>query len=89
MQLDTARYRHHLNRFDMSEKEKLTFMEQLWPILRSFVTRAVHGEADARLLGIDHAKAARVASDRLDSKDALTSTFNEAAGGTAAGKTTP
>jgi hypothetical protein len=87
MQLDPVKYRHYFDCFDMDEDEKLLFMRQLWAIMESFVTRTFHEKSDAISLGIDRMKRDQIAKDRLDSDDIFSSTFNDAASETAAGKT--
>lgn len=89
MQLDPARYRHHFDRYEMGEDEKVAYMQLLWAIMEAFVTRAFHGEADAISLGIRTKEITRAVQPALDSGDSLTSTFNDAAGETMAGKIDP
>lgn len=40
MPLDTQKYRHHVDKFDMPEDRKIALMESVWRIMESFVDRA-------------------------------------------------
>lgn len=86
MQLDTERYRHHLDGFDMSEAEKVRLMEQLWAILHSLVTRAAGESPEQIILRIRDWENCNPDSDPLDSDHSISSTFNDAAEREAAGK---
>lgn len=89
MQLDPAKYSHHLTGLNLSHDDSLRLMEQLWAIMESFVDRAFGQSPEQILLGIDWEDAAVPAADPIDSKDILSPIYNNAAQQVAAGKTTP
>lgn len=79
MQLDPARYSHHLSGLDLSEEDQLRFMEQLWAIMESFVDRAFGESPEQILLGIDGDRITSAIPDAIDSQPHIHSTFNDAA----------
>lgn len=89
MLLDSERYRHHLEGFDVSEADKTRLIEQLWAIAVSCVDRVTGDAPEQILLGANGTKCPARVHDRLDSLSPLTSTFNDAAHEGAAGKTSP
>lgn len=52
MILDPDLYRHHLDRFDMTDEQKLTLMTELWRILGAFVDRAFGLLPEQIVLGV-------------------------------------
>lgn len=86
MQFDPATYRHHLDRFAMSEAAKLDCMRVVWTFLESELDRLCGGSPEQILLGIRADAAPPHDQDRLDSDDPLASIFNDAAHENAAGK---
>lgn len=89
MQLDPAKYSHHMASFDLSDDEKLRFMEQLWGIMESFVDRDFGESPEQILLGIDGDRITILIPDALDSDHHIHSTFNDAAQEDAARKSRP
>lgn len=89
MQLDTERYRYHLDEYDMSEEEKLRLMEQLWAILHGFMTRAQGQSPEQLLQRIREFESCNPDADESASEHLLSSTFNDAALGEAARKSRP
>lgn len=89
MQLDLARYRHHLASFAMSDGEQDEFLEQLWRIAHHFADQAFGLTPEQILLGTNGTKCPARTHDRLDSVHSLTPTFNDAAFGNAGRKIDP
>jgi len=89
MQLDPAKYSHHLAGLDLSDEDQLRFMEQTWAIMESFVDRAFGESPQQILLGIDGDRITTGLSDALDSSLHIHSTFNDAAREDAARKSRP
>ncbi|MEJ7934697.1 hypothetical protein WG907_10560 [Sphingobium sp. AN558] len=89
MQLDPAKYSRHLTASDLSEAEKLRFMEQVWAIMESFVDRDFGESPEQILLGIDGDRITTGIPDTLDSGLHIHSTFNDAAQEDAARKSRP
>lgn len=97
MQLDISRYSHFVDRFHMPEEQKVAILTQIWTMMESFVDRAF-GQAPEQQLklgsmgnkrsdqGISAAKAIEGlpsdAKTALNSVQAITPTFNDAAKGT-------
>ena len=79
MQLDPARYSHHLDGYDLSDEAKQAFMEQLWSILGSFVDRAFGESSEQILLGVTRCDTVARTNSRLDSVRSIQPTFNDAA----------
>lgn len=89
MQLDPAKYSHHLAGLDLSDEDQLRFMEQTWAIMESFVDRAFGESPEQILLGIDGDRIMTGLPDALDSSLHIHSTFNDAAREVAARKSRP
>ena len=87
MQLDIERYRHRLDRYDISDEAKVHLIEQMWRIAMSCVDRAWGDAPEQISLGINGTKCPARLHDRLDSMAQLTPTFNDAADEDAARKT--
>lgn len=78
MKFDPEKYRHHIDTFDLTEDEKLRFMEQVWSIAQHFVDRAFRLLPEQILLGTEGTKCPKRAYAGLDSDDHLPQTFNDA-----------
>jgi hypothetical protein len=89
MQLDPAKYSHHLHGLNLSDEDQLRFMEQLWTIMESFVDRAFGESAEQILLGIDGDRITSGVRGALDSELQIHPTFNDAAQEDAARKSLP
>ena len=89
MQLDPALYVHHLDGYDMSEDQKIEVVQAVCLMMESFVDLAFRTDATQLSLGISDVGSGGAGADALDSTNQFLSTFNDAARGNAAGKTTP
>jgi hypothetical protein len=101
MQMDIERYRSYVDRFDMPEDQKIAVLTHVWSIMESFVDRAFgHAPEQQLRLGtfgsqrggtaISCAKEIKdlpgESVDGLDSTEALTPEYNDAAAYPPAGK---
>ena len=89
MQLDPARYRHHLATFALSESDEEALLEQLWRIAHYHADQAFGLTSEQILLGKTATKVSLRPAAKVDSDHALTSTFNSIVPNSASGKAGP
>lgn len=89
MQLDTERYRHYLDAYEMSHEDNVRLMEQLWDILHSAMTRLDGGSPEQLLQQMRAWESCNPDSDRVQSEHTISSTFTDAALGEAAETSPP
>lgn len=83
MQFDPAKYRHHLDAWDLTEDQKLEVMGWVWTAMGSFVDRAFGESAEQILLGTNDRSAACRGAGAVDSRNSATTHFEQAAQGAA------
>jgi hypothetical protein len=84
MQLDPTQFLHHLEPFEMSDAQKLDYVQAIIRIMQSFVDRAFGDAPEQVLLGTSVDSGIFHASDSVEFSSAITTTFNDAATGDAA-----
>ncbi len=89
MAFDADAYIHLLDDIVLPHDRKVAIMEQVSLILQSSVDRAWGRSPEQILLGTTRNRIIARGTDALDSEPTLTSTFNDAADGDAAGKWIP
>lgn len=84
MQLDPTQFLHHLEPFEMSDAQKLDYVQAIIRIMQSFVDRAFGDAPEQVLLGTSADNGIIQASDSVEFTGAITPTYNDAATGDAA-----
>lgn len=79
MHLDPTQFLHHLEPFEMSDTQKLDYVQAIIRIMQSFVDRAFGDAPEQTLLGTSADNGIVRASDSVESLNALTATYNDAA----------
>lgn len=83
MQLDPTQFLHHLETFEMSDAQKIDYVQAIIHIMQSFVDRAFGDAPEQTLLGTTANNRIIRTLDSVESSDEITSTYNDAAQGDA------
>lgn len=79
MQLDPMQFLHHLESFEMSEAQKIDYVQAIIRIMQSFVDRAFGDAPEQVLLGTSADNGIIHAMDSVESLNLITPTYNDAA----------
>ena len=79
MQLDPTQFLHHLESFEMSDAQKMDYVEAVIRIMQSFVDRAFGDAPEQVLLGTSADNGIFRALDSVEFSCAITPTYNDAA----------
>ncbi len=80
MNFDPAKYRHHVDGWDLTEEQKLDLLREVWVMMESFADLAFGMSSEQILLGINQHDGASIRSGEVRSDETPMSEFERAAG---------